>query len=98
VLIINHGKLVVEAPLAQLTSRAGGSVRVRTRDPALLGDALERAGIRAVAGNDHTLLAYGTTSEQVGDIAFAANVAIHELTGESSSLEEVFLGLTSEAA
>jgi hypothetical protein len=41
---------------------------------------------------------YGTTSEQVGDIAFAANVPIHELVGEGSSLEEVFLGLTEERA
>ena len=44
------------------------------------------------------MLAYATTSEQVGDIAFAANVPIHELVGESSSLEEVFLGLTTEQA
>jgi ABC-2 type transport system ATP-binding protein len=98
VLIINHGKLVVESSLEQLTSRATGSVRIRTPETARLGDALGRAGIRFSAGNDHTVLAYGTTTEQVGDVAFAANVPIHELIGESSSLEEVFLGLTAEQA
>ena len=41
---------------------------------------------------------YGTTGERVGDIAFAAEVPIYELTPESSSLEEIFLGLTSEEA
>ena len=98
VLIINHGKLVVESSLAQLTSRAAGSVRVRTPNPARLGGALTRAGIRFSDGNDHTLLVHDTAGEQVGDIAFAANVPIHELTRETSSLEEIFLGLTAEAA
>jgi hypothetical protein len=42
------------------------------------------------------LLAIGTTSERVGDVCFAAGVPIHELVTEGSSLEEVFLDLTSE--
>jgi ABC-2 type transport system ATP-binding protein len=50
------------------------------------------------AGENETVVVYGTTSEQVGDIAFAANVPIHELVSEGSSLEEVFLGLTAEKA
>jgi ABC-2 type transport system ATP-binding protein len=98
VLIINHGRLVVESSLEQLTSRAAGSVRVRTPQTAKLEDALRQARIQVSAGNDHTLLARGTTSARVGDIAFAANVPIHELIAESSSLEEVFLGLTAERA
>ena len=39
---------------------------------------------------------HGTTSDRVGDIAFAARIPIHELASEASSLEEVFLELTSE--
>ena len=65
---------------------------------ARLIEALRQAGIRSSAGNDHSLLAYGTTAEQVGEIAFAADVPIHELAAESSSLEEIFLGLTAEQA
>ena len=98
VLIINHGRLVVESPLGQLTSRAKGSVRVRTTDTARLEAALRHAGIQASAGQDQAVIAYGTTTEQLGDIAFAANLPIHELIAESSSLEEVFLGLTTERA
>ena len=44
------------------------------------------------------LLAHGTTSERVGDIAFAAGIPVHELIAESSSLEEVFLSLTAESS
>jgi len=98
VLIINHGKLVTESSLEQLTHRTAGSVRVRTPASASLADALSRAGIQFSAGENQTVLVYGTSSEQVGDIAFAANVPIHELVSEGSSLEEVFLGLTEERA
>jgi ABC-2 type transport system ATP-binding protein len=98
VVIINHGKLLVESSLDDLTGHTRGSVRVRTPETARLEDALRQAGIQFSADSEHTVVAYGTTSDQIGDIAFAANVPIHELTGESSSLEEIFLGMTAEAA
>jgi ABC-2 type transport system ATP-binding protein len=98
VVIINHGRLVREASLDELTGRAAGSVHVRTPQPARLEDALTRAGIRFSAGSDDTLLAYATTAEQVGDIAFGAGAPIYELGAQSSSLEDVFLGLTEEQA
>jgi ABC-2 type transport system ATP-binding protein len=97
VVIISHGKLVAEASLGELTSRATGAVRVRTPEPVRLEGALLRAGIE-FSGHDHALLVYGTTVEQVGDIAFGAGVPIHELGAESSSLEEIFLDLTAEEA
>jgi ABC-2 type transport system ATP-binding protein len=96
VLIINRGRLVVESSLGQLTARVGGSVRVRSPEPDKLRVTLQRAGIETTPSNEHTVLAHGTTSEQVGDLAFAAQVPIHELVAESSSLEDVFLQLTSE--
>jgi ABC-2 type transport system ATP-binding protein len=98
VLIINHGRLVTESSLEELTGRAAGSIHVRTPDPAKLEDALTKAGIQVSGGHDHTLLAYGTTLEQVGDIAFGAGVPIYELGSETSSLEEIFLTLTAEQA
>jgi ABC-2 type transport system ATP-binding protein len=95
VLIINHGRIVIESSLDDLTLRAGGSVRVRSPQLTQLADALKREGIESTINNDHALLAHGTTSERVGDISFAAGIAIHELVAEGSSLEEVFLDLTS---
>ena len=44
------------------------------------------------------LYAQGTTSERVGEIAAASGIVLHELRLEQSSLEEVFLELTSEKA
>ena len=96
VLIISRGRLVVETSLERLTASVGGSVRVRSPQLAQLAEALRREQIETTTGNDHALLAHGTTSDRVGDIAFAAGVPVHELAAEGSSLEEVFLELTSE--
>jgi len=95
VLIITHGRLVVESSLPQLTSRVGATVRVRTPQPGQLQEALRRERLDATC--DHqTLLVRGVDTDRVGEIAFAAGVAIHELLTEGSSLEEIFLELTSE--
>ena len=96
VLIVNRGRLVAEAPLAELTARVGGSVRVRTPEPDRLRAALEREQIQTSSTNEHALLAHGASSEQVGRIAFAAGVPLYELVADSSSLEDVFLELTSQ--
>ena len=98
VLIINKGRRVIESPLAELTARVGGAVRVRTPRRAELEQALRAAGIEPTETSDGALLVPGTPAEHVGDVAFAAGVPVHELTAETSSLEEVFLQLTSEAA
>ena len=96
VLIMSRGRLVVETSLERLTARVGGSVRVRSPQPAQLAEALRREQIETTTGNDHALLAHGTTSDRVGEIAFAAGIPVYELVAEGSSLEDVFLELTSE--
>jgi ABC-2 type transport system ATP-binding protein len=95
VLIINHGRLVVESSLQGLTARVDATVRVRTPQPDRLYEALRSAQLDATRADD-TFLVQGADSERVGDIAFAAGVPLHELVTEGSSLEEVFLELTSE--
>jgi ABC-2 type transport system ATP-binding protein len=95
VLIIAHGRLVVESSLQQLTSRVGGTVRVRTPKPDQLQEALRREQLDASCDGE-ILVVGGTDTERVGEIAFAAGVPVHELLSEDSSLEEIFLELTSE--
>jgi ABC-2 type transport system ATP-binding protein len=93
VAIIARGRLVAHAPLPELTARAGAGTRVRTPDATRLAAALRAAGIEAQpAGSD--LLTTATAPERVGEVAARAGVVLHELVGEHSSLEEVFLELT----
>jgi ABC-2 type transport system ATP-binding protein len=98
VLIISHGRLITESTLDDLTARVGGAVRVQSPNLDRLAEALRREGIVVTRSNDHSLLAQGTTREHVGDVALAEGVAIYELLTEGSSLEEVFLDLTSKEA
>jgi ABC-2 type transport system ATP-binding protein len=98
VLIISRGRLVIESPLAELTARAGGAVRVRCGDPQRLIAALRDEGLQVTTGTDHALLVQGASSEKVGEIAFAAGVPVHELVNDGGGLEDIFLELTSEAA
>jgi ABC-2 type transport system ATP-binding protein len=95
VLIINHGRLVVESSLQALTAGAGGTVRVRTPRPDQLLLALEGEHLE-VTRRDDALHVRGADRERVGEIAFAAGIPVHELVAEGSSLEEVFLQLTGE--
>ena len=97
VLIISRGRLVVESPLAELTARAGGAVRVRSANPQRLTAALHSNDLQVTTGADHSLLVQGASSERVGEIAFAAGVPVHELVTDGGSLEEIFLQLTAEA-
>jgi ABC-2 type transport system ATP-binding protein len=97
VLIVSRGRLVIESSLEQLTARVRGSVRVRSAQPAQLRQALTQANIQTTTSNDHALLVHGATSDRVGDIAFAAGIPIYELFTEGSSLEEIFLELTTGA-
>ena len=94
VLIISRGRIVVESPLAELTARAGGAVRVRSADPQQLATALRGENLQVTAGTDHTLLVNRASSDRVGEIAFAAGVPIHELATDGGSLEDIFLQLT----
>ena len=96
VVIINKGKLVTFEPLAKLTAQVTGTVRVRAPGAHRLQKVLDAEGIHASLIDGDELLVEGVPSAQVGEIAFAAGVALHELVPESSSLEDVFLELTAE--
>jgi ABC-2 type transport system ATP-binding protein len=96
IVIINRGRLVVDAPLAELTARVAGTVRVRTPQREALQRELDAAGLQTAELDTNGLLVAGGHSAQVGELAAARGVVLHELTGQGSTLEEVFLQLTAE--
>jgi ABC-2 type transport system ATP-binding protein len=96
VVIINKGKLVTFSPLADLTARLTGAVRVRAPGVHRLQGTLEAAGIRSTLLDGDELRVESVPSARVGELAFRAGVPLHELVPESSSLEDVFLELTAK--
>ena len=95
VVIIHRGKLVQQAGMAELEAMAAGSTTVRSPEAERLAALLAEAdmGVRAVGGGR---LAVAAPPEQIGEIAAANGVVLHELTVERASLEEVFLELTGD--
>jgi ABC-2 type transport system ATP-binding protein len=94
VVVIHRGRLVDQGPVGRLT--AGGATHVRTPRAAELTTALEREGLVVEPGPDGILTVETPDTARVGDIAFAAGVALHELSPQATSLEEAFLALTTD--
>jgi ABC-2 type transport system ATP-binding protein len=95
VVIIDKGRLVAIAELDELTARMAGGVRVRAPRIRALLPALEAAGLEATVLDGDELLVHGAPAGRVGELAAEAGIALHELVQESSTLEKVFLELTS---
>jgi ABC-2 type transport system ATP-binding protein len=101
VVIINRGRLVRQGTLAELSSRRGEVVSVRTPSAAELLTALAAAGgtgARVERTGPDTLRVTGIPAARVGELAFAAGVRLHELTPERDDLEEVFFTLTTQTS
>jgi ABC-2 type transport system ATP-binding protein len=96
VIIINEGRLVTFEPLARLTAKLTGTVRVRAPGAHRLSAVLAAEGFRSTLLDGDELLVEGVPSARVGELAFAAGLPLHELVPESSSLEDVFLELTAK--
>jgi ABC-2 type transport system ATP-binding protein len=94
VVIIAHGRLVTQSTLAALNARTEQAVRVRTPHAQVLRPLLTAQGIQADLAGPDRVVAFGTTTEAVGQAAAAAGIVIYEMGAERSNLEEVFLELT----
>jgi ABC-2 type transport system ATP-binding protein len=93
VVVIHRGRLVQSGPIAALLT--GEGVRVRSPRAAELAAALARDGAE-VSADGEVLHVQGRTTDEVGDLAFAIGIPLHELAVEAASLEEIFFRLTGE--
>ncbi|MGI8847998.1 MAG: ABC transporter ATP-binding protein [Candidatus Dormibacteria bacterium] len=96
VVIVAHGRLVHEGTLGELRGEGSIGVLVRTPSPDVLAAALASLGAVVSPDPDGGLRIVGVTPAVVGHAAWQAQVELHELREASSSLEEIFLQLTSE--
>ncbi|WP_399933676.1 ABC transporter ATP-binding protein [Streptomyces kanamyceticus] len=100
--VIGRGKLLADAPIAELlasSSRAG----VRVRSPhaeglrALTEQLLASEGARVEPAGDDEVVVSGWTVEEVGDLAHRLGVRLHGLNAVSASLEQAYMELTAES-
>ena len=91
--VLGRGRLLADVPMEELLG-AHSAVRVRTPQGPMLADALRRAGARVQLEIDGALRIEGLGLTEVGDIAFVADVRLHELSRVTASLEAAYLALT----
>ncbi len=92
VVIIHRGKLIQQATIAEVLAGAQGATLVRSPD-ARLRDLLAARGATVSEAGDGAVLV-SLEPQQVGELAAANGIVLHELTVQRATLEEVFLELT----
>jgi ABC-2 type transport system ATP-binding protein len=92
VVVINQGRLVIAGSIDDLT---GHRALVRTPDRAALVDHLTQRGAEFRIADVDSIVVTGLSLDQIGDLAHAAGIVLHELSEDAGSLEDVFLSLTS---
>ena len=97
--IVGRGRLISETTVEELVERTTltESVRVDTPQPSELAAALSAAGATLESSERGVLAVRGLSAGQIGDIAAAGAITLHELTPNRASLEEAFMDLTQDA-
>jgi len=101
--VIGRGRLIADTTVAEfVASASNGQVVVRSGDQARLQAALTTAGAQVAVkagedGEDDALVVSGLAARAIGEAAFAAGIAVHELTPVQASLEEAFMELTADS-
>jgi ABC-2 type transport system ATP-binding protein len=91
VLVIGRGRLIAATSMAEFVNQAD---TVRVRSPQIDRLAALLPGARR---DGAALLVDGASTEQVGDLAAANGIVLHELTAQGASLEEAYMNLTDDA-
>jgi ABC-2 type transport system ATP-binding protein len=94
VVVIDKGRSVAQATLAELLAERGGGVTVTGPDAARLAELLEADGAAVRRDGDRRLVVTDRSGEQIGRIVAANAIVISELAPASQSLEDIFFELT----
>ncbi|QFZ23854.1 ABC transporter ATP-binding protein [Saccharothrix syringae] len=96
--VIGRGRLISQSSTTDFVERATeNTVRVRSPHADKLGAMLLDKGFTVRDDADGALVVSGATSDQVGDVAAAGGVVLHELSPQRGSLEQAFMQLTGDS-
>jgi ABC-2 type transport system ATP-binding protein len=96
--VIGRGRLIEQGPVRHFIDRHADTwVRVRTPDPASFASRLQAAGATYQPLAPDGIEVFGMPIARVGELAAGAGVVLHELSPQSSSLEDAFLKATADA-
>jgi ABC-2 type transport system ATP-binding protein len=94
IIVISRGRLIADTSLAEFTQRSSGShVRVVSPQAGNLVPLLEGVGA-TVTNSAGELTVTGIEAAQIGQIAVANRIELHELSPRRATLESAFMELT----
>ncbi|MCU1399465.1 MAG: transporter related [Acidimicrobiales bacterium] len=97
-LVIGRGRLIADVSVADFIREASsGLVDVRTPDGDRLREVLVGPTVHVTSTAPGRLQVSGLTSDQIGDLAAAEGIRLHELIPQQASLEEAFMDLTHDS-
>lgn len=89
---------MADVSVAEFTKQASSdAVHVRTPEPDRLANLLAGPAVKVTQTEPGRLEVIGLISDQIGDIAVANNLSIHELVLHRASLEEAFVEMTKDS-
>ena len=96
VIVIGRGRLITDISVDEFVQQASGKVvHVRSPQASELRARLDGPGVTVTLPDEQGLLEVtGLSAAQIGDIASASGLTVHELTPQQASLEEAFMTLT----
>jgi ABC-2 type transport system ATP-binding protein len=96
-IIIGRGRLIADTSVDEFVQRASKKVvRVRTPKATQLRDLMLGDGVSVTGVEPGLLEVAGLNAEQIGEIALANRIVLHELTPQQATLEEAFMTLTGD--
>ncbi|GAA4620657.1 ABC transporter ATP-binding protein [Saccharopolyspora hordei] len=93
VVVIGRGRLLADAPTAEVLARFDRGVLVRAADQPALAAVLRAHGAE-VRAEDGGLSVRGVDPGRIGELALAHGIALRELAPRTASLEDAFVALT----
>ncbi|APU17905.1 MULTISPECIES: ABC transporter ATP-binding protein [Actinoalloteichus] len=92
--VIGRGELITQCPAEEFLDTAGeATIRVRSPQCAVFAAELRRRGITVhedLDGEHAALLITGSTSQEIGELAAALAVVVHELSIHRTSVDQAF--------
>ncbi|WP_243795999.1 ATP-binding cassette domain-containing protein [Saccharopolyspora gloriosae] len=99
--VVGKGELIAQCSTEEFVAGAGtGSLKVRSPHAARLRELLAVEGRTVLpfdAAKPDTIVVTGAETDQIGELAAAHQLVLHELAPQQGSLEEAFMQLTSQA-
>ena len=97
-IVIGRGRLIADVSVADFTKQASPDlVHVRSPDAERLRELLVGPTVHVTTVSPGRLEVLGLTSDEIGDIAAAHMIPLHELIPHQASLEEAFMNLTHDS-